>query len=171
MRRRTRILPEASGRGCTRRPRSCRRPATRRPGRLPAGRRLYELLRPRFGTTMEARHVHLENSAGVFRRTAPDLCERSCLILTGRAELVSTALARDPTDRPAAAKAASVIERALDADVVRQMKKDGASTGGGTVILRGSNGTSASTRTTRLPQASGRRAGPRQAVSPSRRRD
>ena len=56
------------------------------------------------------------------------------------AELVSTALARDPTDRPAAAEAASVIERALDADVVRQMKKDGAATGDGTVILRAPNG-------------------------------
>ena len=56
------------------------------------------------------------------------------------AELVASALARDPTDRPAAAEAASVIERALDADVVRQMKKDGASTGDGTVILRAPNG-------------------------------
>ena len=58
----------------------------------------------------------------------------------GVLDLVSAALARDPTDRPAAAEAASVIERALDADVVRQMKKDGASTGDGTVILRAPNG-------------------------------
>ena len=33
-------------------------------------------------------------------------------------------------------------ERALDADVVRQMKKDGAATGGGTVILRSQRATS-----------------------------
>ena len=32
------------------------------------------------------------------------------------------------------------LERALDADVVRQMKKDGAATGDGTVILRAPNG-------------------------------
>ena len=101
---------------------------------------LYELLRPRFGTTMErvtcisriARASPAER-LGILREELPH-------VDIGVLDLVSAALARDPTDRPAAAEAASVIERALDADVVRQMKKDGASTGDGTVILRAPNG-------------------------------
>ena len=101
---------------------------------------LYELLRPRFGTTMErvtcisriARASPAER-LGILRTELPH-------VDIGVLDLVSAALARDPTDRPAAAEAASVIERALDADVVRQMKKDGAATGDGTVILRAPNG-------------------------------
>ena len=99
----------------------------------------YELLRPRFGTTMERvtciskiARASSEERLGILREELPHIDKDV-------AELVSTALAR-PTDRPAAAEAASVIERALDADVVRQMKKDGAATGDGTVILRAPNG-------------------------------
>ena len=52
--------------------------------------------------------------------------------------LLAAALARDPAERPSAADVVSVVERAMDRDVVRALKSSGGD--GATVVLRAPNG-------------------------------
>ena len=101
---------------------------------------LYELLRPRFGTTMERVQCIAALARGTARERRALLQAELPSVNLDVLELVGAALARDPSARPSAADAASTIERALDADVVRQLREAGASTGDGTVILRAPNG-------------------------------
>ena len=91
---------------------------------------LYELLRPNCTKMERAKlaEVSCDDRRAILQKELPNVHKDV-------AELVVTALARNPRERPAAADVASIVERALEAEVVRQMNKDGAPSPDRTVIL------------------------------------
>jgi serine/threonine protein kinase len=91
---------------------------------------LYELLRPNCTKMERAKlaEASCDERRALLRTDLPNVDKNV-------AEVVVAALAHNPRERPAAAKVASIVERALEADVVRQMNKDGAPSPDRTVIL------------------------------------